>query len=162
MTKRPVLPILILLATAGTACTGASPVAVDESSPDGPGVLQNFAQAWIGTWVGVGAGSVDNASVTVGHARLVIAPDADSARTERCPGCVTVTLDTLFAAINVRPLDPIRFSLTVTRSGYRRTLVLDRFSGGGRTANVLQGRITLEALDGSGRNGDITYLLELR
>lgn len=162
MSERAFLRILCLFVLAGGACSEASPAAADPASPDGPAVPQNFAQAWIGTYVGAGAGSVERSSVTFGNARLVIAPDADSVRTDRCPGCVTVALDTLFAAVNVSPGDPIRLSLTVARGGYRRTLLLDRFSGGGRTANVLQARLFLEALDGSGRTGDIAYLLELR
>jgi len=162
MNKRAFLRILCFLVAAGGACSEGPPAEADLASADGRAVPENFAQAWIGTWVGVEAGSVENSSVTVGNARLVIAPDADSARSERCPGCVTITLDTGFAAVNVSPLDPIRFSLTVTRSGYRRTLALDRFSGGGRTANVLPGRLLLGTLDGSGATGDIAYLLELR
>lgn len=158
--KRLLVPGLVVV-TLG-ACNAASPTATDAEPGDDPVLPQNFAQAWIGTWVGVGAGSIEDSSVTVGHARLVIAADADSIRSDRCPGCVTVTLDTVFAAVNVSPGDPIRFSLTITRGGYRRTLTLDRFSGGGRTANVLQGRLLLEALDGRGGTGDIAYLLELR
>lgn len=159
------LPLIGMVLAA--ACTGASPVSTD--GPSDPESLapeslapQNHASSWIGEYVGAGSGSVMGTSVTFDQARLVIALDADSVRSERCPGCVTVTLDSLFTIVNLSPRDPIRLVLTVSYDGYRRTLHLDRFSGGGRTANILTGRLVLEALNGTGDAGDITYLLELR
>jgi hypothetical protein len=80
-------------------------------------------------------------------------------RDARCARCVTVTLDTLFALSNVNPDSEVGILMQYRVGGARRTLWLDRYSGGGGVGNVLAARLVI---DTEGEGTDVEYLLERR
>jgi hypothetical protein len=75
---------------------------------------------------------------------------------------VTITLDTLFSAINVSLADPQSVVVRYVAEGLTRSLSMDRFSGGGGTANVVQVGLTMDSISGPSSIADVTYVLERR
>ena len=153
----PIIGTLLAVGVAG-GCSGPEPL-VGELDPAAESLV--LAQAWIGEFLGAGEGEVLGQPFQTPSARLTVAFDADSVRRHDCPYCVTVTLDTVFARTNVTVWDPVRLDLRYESEGVERTLVLDRFSGGGGTASVLQGRVVIRVVGGGGSPTlDIRYLLQ--
>jgi hypothetical protein len=148
----------VLLMTFLGGCAGPELV-VGELDPDTETLI--LAQAWIGEFLGAAEGEVLGEPFQNPAAGLTIAFDADSLGRTDCFFCVTVTLDTVFVRTNVTVGDPVRLDLRYTTDGVERTLVLDRFSGAGGTANVLQGRAIIRPVDTSGPPTlDLRYLLQ--
>ena len=152
-------PLMLLAAVAACEADVLRPTGGD-ANDDAP--IRTYAQAWIGVYEGVASGVFMGSGVQLEGATLRIEPDADSVRSEGCLGCVTIVLDSVVALANVTVEDPVRLSLRYTRGGYRSSLTLDKFSGSGGTANVIQGRFLSERLDGAGAPTDLTYVLDRR
>ncbi|MEQ9398670.1 MAG: hypothetical protein RJQ04_05830 [Longimicrobiales bacterium] len=155
----------LVAAVLGLAACGGSPADPDGTlSPTGPDLPAEgvYTYAWLGTFEGVGDGVVGDTMVHIRPARLRIALDADSVALDRCPLCVTLELDTLFALTNASLDDPVRLSIEYVRDGRRRTLLLERFSSGSTTGNVLSARLLVEPEGGGAATADISYLLERR
>lgn len=150
---------LALLAALATGCTDPTGSGTTDAFPEVP---ETYGHTWLGIWEGTATGSVGGAEYWSAAARLTVSPDADSVRIDSCPECVTVTLDTLFALANVLLLDPVEISVTYADETFERTLRLDRFSGGGGTANVAHGPLTLEAAVQHASGGEILYHLVRR
>jgi hypothetical protein len=70
-----------------------------------------------------------------------------------------VTLDTLFDLSNVNPDSEVGMLMQYRAGGMRRTLQLDRYSGGGGIGNVLTARLVIDT-EGEGTN--LEYLLQRR
>lgn len=144
------------------ACDASGPTG---ASPGGGAAqlgVDGYGRDWVGLYAGAGRGVVGTQNVEVRDAQLTIALDAGSDRIPSCPQCVTITLDSLFSAINVSLDDPQSVVVQHVTEGLRRSLSMDRFSGGGGTANVLQVRLTVDSLPGPSSIADMTYLLERR
>lgn len=156
-------PGLVTLALALGAC-GEPPTGQDPASPTGPALPAEgiYTYAWLGTYEGVGDGVIEDTTVQIRPARLRIAFDADSVALDRCPLCVTLELDTLFGLVNVSLDDPVRLSIEYLRDDQRRTLLLERFSSGSTTGNVLSARLLVQPAAGGPSLVDIAYLLERR
>ncbi len=133
----------------------------DRADPVAPEV-PTFEQAWIGRFVGGGRGMAGGMDLRFDDVTLTVSRDADSVRLNGCRTCVTVVLDTVFALSNVEPSDPQRVTLHYVRDGTRRTLELEKFSGGGGTANVVLARLAVRPAEGIGLATDVAYTLEAR
>lgn len=120
---------------------------------------QDVTSAWLGVYEGVGMGTLGGNPVSAARGQLTVRLDADSARDARCARCVTVTLDTLFALVNVNPDSEVGILMQYRAGGARRTLQLDRYSGGGGIGNVLTARLVI---DTEGDRTNLEYLLERR
>jgi hypothetical protein len=76
---------------------------------------------------------------------LRIREDADSVAVEGCDPCLTLHLDTLFWAMNIRaPSDVELSAVHESGDGEVRTLQLLRYSGGGGVANVVDASLRVE------------------
>ncbi|MEZ4414980.1 MAG: hypothetical protein R3E10_04435 [Gemmatimonadota bacterium] len=151
---RTLLAVTLLL----SACSFGGPADVEVD----PAVeaVRDEAGAWVGDYFGSGAGLVDGQPFENKDARLRIAFDADSVRLPTCPSCVTITLDAVFALVNVRVADPVELTLAYDRGAVRHTLVVRRFSGGGEVGNVVLARATIGTIGVSTPFFDVSYLLE--
>jgi len=88
------------------ACDASGPTG---ASPGGGAAqlgVDGYGRDWVGLYAGAGRGVVGTQNVEVRDAQLTIALDAGSDRIPSCPQCVTITLDSLFSAINVSLDDP--------------------------------------------------------
>jgi hypothetical protein len=121
-----------------------------------------YGQDWVGIYAGTGRGVVGTMNLELRGARLTIALDAPGDRLPTCPQCVTIELDTLFSAINIELEDPQSVVVRHVAGSVRRSLAMDRFSGGGGTANVVQARLTIDSIPGPHSVADVTYILERR
>lgn len=158
--RRILMAVLALSTACGTGPTDPErpgPAGVEPLPPEGV-----YPFAWVGTYQGRGSGVVLDQSVTIEDARLSIQFDSDSVQLDRCPLCVTIELDTLFGLTNVDIDDPVRLSIVYVRGGQRRELLLERFSSGTTTGNVLSARLLMEPAQGGANTVDLSYLLERR
>jgi len=128
---------------------------------DGDPFFQDNASAWLGVYEGSGSGLVSGDPVDVAIARLTVRLDPAAVRDENCPRCVTVELDTLFVLNNVAPLGQSSLTLSYGDGTLRRSLRLDRYSGGGGVGNVVAARFVLDSIMG-GEVGEIEYVLHRR
>ncbi len=160
------LAVALLATVAVTACdsrpTGPQPTLPPELVGLNPEGLIPFA--WIGSYGGSGNGVVGGMSASFPSAMLVIAFDADSVATSRCPQCVTIAVDTLFTLTNVGLDDPVGLDIQYVTGSTRRRLILSRFSDGSTdgTGTILSGRLLLEDVGGGLVQADISYLFERR
>jgi len=148
----------LLLTVAVVGCNVQDPVAEGEG-PDVPDGLA-LAAGWVGDYFGSGAGLVDGQPFDVDEASLQIAFDAESVRLPACPACVTVSLDSIFALVNVRVDDPVEMALTYEQGPVRYTLELRRFSTGGGPGTAVSARATIGNAGVPTPFFDVTYLLE--
>lgn len=123
--------------------------------------LQDNTSAWLGIYEGSGTGLVSGDPIDIASARLTVRLDPASVRDERCPRCVTVELDTLFALSNVDPVSQVSLTLSYRAGTLRRSLRMDRYSGGGGIGNVVAARQVLDSVTGADI-GEIEYVLERR
>jgi hypothetical protein len=147
---------LVTLLLAG--CTLEKPTALD-GPPDSLGPVE-AASAWIGDYLGGGSGQVDGESFTVEDARLRVSLDADSVKRPTCPLCVTVSLDAVFALVNVRLTDVVELNLTYDEGAVRRTLAVRRFSAGGEVGNTVTARVTIGTAGVPTPFFDVSYVLQ--
>jgi hypothetical protein len=76
---------------------------------------------------------------------LRIGEDADSVAVEGCEPCLTLHLDTLFGAMNIRASSDVELTAVhEAEAGEVRTLRLLRYSGGGGVANVVDASLRVE------------------
>jgi hypothetical protein len=148
-------PVLVYLAAAACEPDGAAVFRPDPRSPLG----QDVTSAWLGVYEGTGMGTLAGVSVSDSRAQLTVRLDADSVSDPRCVRCLTVTLDTFFVLANVNPDSEVDLLMQYRAGGARRTLRLDRYSGGGGIGNVLTARLVIDT-EGDGTN--LEYLLERR
>jgi len=161
MARRPAfvattaLPLLLTLALSG--CTLEKVAEPDEPLADrGP---SEAAAAWIGDYLGDGAGVVDGLAFEKKDARLHIALDADSVRLQSCSLCVTVTLDAVFALANVRLTDAVELNLAYDDGPVHYTLAVRRFSANGEVGNAVTARVTIGEAGVPTPFFDVSYLL---
>jgi hypothetical protein len=102
------------------------------------------ALAWVGVFRGEGAGISPAGSVEWSAVALRIREDADSVAVEGCDPCLTVSLDTLFRAMNVRAPSDVELVAVHEGNGEVRTLQLLRYSGAGGVANFVDATLRVE------------------
>jgi hypothetical protein len=94
--------VLVTLAT----CDASGPTGASIGGGAAQLGADGYGRDWVGVYVGTGRGVVGTMNVEVRDAQLTIVLDAGEDRLPSCPQCVTITLDTLFSAINVSLADP--------------------------------------------------------
>lgn len=113
-------------------------------SPTDPGRARDPALAWVGTFRGDGAGVAGAESVAWSAVALRIREDADSVAVADCDPCLTLRLDTLFGAMNVRAPSDVELVAVREQDGEVRTLQLLRYSGAGGVANFVDATLRVE------------------
>lgn len=133
-----------LLAAGMTGCELGTTSPSGSTPPVTQPELGDPALAWVGTFQGEGAGVVGTASVEWSQIELRIHEDADSLALEDCSPCLTLSLDTLFWAMNVRAPSDVELEAIREADGEVRTLQLLRYSGGGGVANFVDASLRVD------------------
>jgi len=118
---------------------------------------------WVGRYVGAATGTVAGEAVDNRPVELLIRFDQPAG--PQCPGCVTVTFMDYFAGSNLFPQSSITADWTVTIQGYRRTLMLMKFSSGSVPGTTLLGSVVVEAPDSAGAvrsQVDVEFVVDRR
>ena len=140
---------LLVLTTVLSSCIDSAPLPPrTERQPITEQVALSLA--WIGSYDGWGTLTTNGMKHGVSELTLRITFDADSLKLDDCPNCVTVTLDPWFSHGNL----PLKYGTEAfflyREDGVTHTMAVNRFSGGGQTANALVVTVRQEVLDESG------------
>ena len=149
--------VLALVLSGLAACGGEGP-AQPTPGPEYQPELQ-YAAGWVGDYRGSGSGLVDGQAFEVRDATLRIAFDADSVKLASCPACLTISLDSVFALVNVAASDPVTLDLGYEDGSVAYALMLQRYSAAGEVGNVAQAHVTIGTIGVSTPFFDVTYLL---
>ncbi len=109
---------------------------------------------WVGFYAGLASGTENGVDFANRPVDMLIVFDHVPA--QGCPACITVRLMTYFDKANLFPQTAIAATWSYELEGSRRTLTLQKFSGGSGPGAVLQGEVTVESA-----NPDGTYTVEL-
>lgn len=103
------------------------------------------ALAWVGIFRGDGSGVAGGTETVEWSAvALRVREDADTVAVEGCDPCLTLSLDTLFQAMNVRAASDVELIAVHEDEGEVRTLQLLRYSGAGGVANFVDATLRVE------------------
>ena len=150
----------LLIAGASTSCVDRPPLGLEPGEP--ASVEELIAASWVGQWEGWGVLTEAGEPMNVADLNMRISFDADSIRKADCSECLTVAFEPWFHAGNLPFTQGDAAFLQYTEDGIIRSLTLQRFSGGGSTANSLLVKLRHERPDPAGTVTLVDADLEFR